>query len=105
MTKKGGSGYDEIVASEEEWPSQVAKTKQAISGSCCGWFETELVAYVERMQSGGTCTEVDAHQEWYPWQGGENTKECDIDHRRLMARYLMHITSPEIAMVSILDDA
>ena len=105
VTKKGGLGYDEIVASEEEWPSQLAKTKYAIAGSCCGWFETEFVAYVERMQSGGTCTEVDARQEWYPWQGGENTEECDIDHWHLMARYLMHITSPEIAMVSILEDA
>lgn len=105
VTKKGALVYDEIVASEAEWPSQAWKTKQAISGSCCGWFETEFVAYVERMQSGGTCTEVDARQEWYPSQGGENSEACDIDHWHLMARYLMHITSPEIAMVSILEDA
>jgi hypothetical protein len=105
VTKKSGLGYDEIVASKEDWPSQIFKTKYAIAGSCCGWFEDEFVAYVERMQSGGPCTEIDARQEWYPWQGGENTEECDIDHWHLMARYLMHITSPEIAMVSILEDA
>ena len=105
VTKKSGLGYDEIVASKEDWPSQIHKTKNAISGSCCGWFEIEFVAYVEMMQPGGTCTEVDARQEWYPWQGGENTEECDIDHWHLMARYLMHITSPDIAMVSILEDA
>ena len=105
VTKKSGLGYDEIVASKEDWPSQIHKTKQTIAGSCCGWFENEFVAYVERMQSGGTCTEVDARQEWYPWQGGENTEECDIDHWHLMARYLMHITSPDIAMVSILEDS
>jgi hypothetical protein len=105
VTKKSGLGYDEIVASKEDWPSQIFKTKNAIAGSCCGWFKTEFVAYVERIQSGGTCTEVDANQEWYPGQGGENTEECDIAHWHLMARYLMHITSPDIAMVSILEDA
>ena len=57
------------------------------------------------MQSGGPCTEIDARQEWYPGQVGENTEECDIAHWHLMARYLMHITSPEIAMVSILEDS
>ena len=32
VTKKSGLGYDEIAASKEEWPSQLAKTKSTISG-------------------------------------------------------------------------
>ena len=58
------------------------------------------------MQSGGTCTTVDARQEWDNGTANGHAAECDdIPHWNLMARYLMHITSPEIAMVSILEDA
>jgi hypothetical protein len=107
VTTENGLRYDEIVTSEEEWPSQTSKLKYAISGTCCGWFEDEFLIYVDRMQSGGPCTEVDARQEFYPFQAGENADGCEleIDHWHLMARYLMHITSPETAMVSILEDS
>ena len=106
VTKKNGLRYDEIVASKQDWPSQIHKTKQVIAGSCCGWFENEFVVHVQMMQSGGPCTEVDARQEWDPGTVSGPPGDCDVNsHWHLLARYLMHITSPEIAMVSILEDA
>ena len=102
VTKDNGLSYDEIVASDDVWPSPKFKLKSAIAGSCCGWFEDEFLSYVKMMEAGGFCSEVDARQES---NHEEYVEKCGVAHWHLMARYLMHITSPEIAMVSILEDA
>ena len=119
ITKEFGFTYDEIIAAKNfdgSLNEELRKLRQVVFGQCCGWLDDVFLNEVKAMQSGKKCEKVDNRQEWeyggsqnpgkyYGYihnpKGDANAPDCNWD---LMASYLMHITSPQIALVSILEN-
>ena len=119
ITKEFGFTYDEIIAAKNPDGSlneKLRKLRQAVFCDCGGWLDIAFLSEVRDIQSGKQCKKVDNGQEWryggpqnpgkyygyiHTPKGDLNTSKCNWD---LMASYLMHITSPQIALVSILED-